>query len=320
MKYIFFAFTLLISPSFFAHAQVDLSLTENSAVIVTEPAYPEPLQTFTAKLDDYSITSVVSSISWRVNGTAIAGANNTRSITIEAGEAGEAMVVEAVLSLSGGGTMIARKEIVPLYLDLIVEPQTKTPSFYLGRGLPSIGSFVQVTALVHGDQTNASDFLYTWRVNNQVIEGGALRGKNSTLVTVPVGRVFLVTVEVSKLTGGTLIRKTVELPSVSPEILFYESNSLYGTKNKAFTSLNLIGDSATVKAEPYHLDIRTYNNPSHLEWSLNGVRSATPEGNPYEITFARSEALLGGATRAGLHVRNLNQLLQGAEAEFQINF
>ncbi len=320
MKYIFFAFTLLVLPFSFSQAQIGASLVENGASIKVEPAYPEPFTTITANLDDYSLASRVSGIVWRVNGASVPEAANQRTISLTTKGAGEETAIEAVLTLAGGGSQIIRKTIEPVYLDIIVEPQTKTPSFYLGRGLPSIGSTINVTALLNGSTNDFDSYLYTWRVNNQVVEGGAVRGNNRVSLTVPLGKVFLVTLDISTLAGGTIMRRTIELPSVEPSINFYERSTLYGTSNKAFSSFNMTGESVTIKAEPYNLDIRTYNDPEYLEWKLNGVRTTTPTGNPYEITFSRSETYLTGSTQASLHIRNLTQLLQGAEGGFEINF
>ena len=314
MKYIFFAFLLLVAPVGFSHAQVGGSIIQDGASIKTEPAYPEPASTITATLDDYSLASRVSGITWRIDGKVVAGTENDRSITLTTKTDGEETLVEAILAFGAGGSQVIRKTISPAFLDIIVEPQTKTPSFYLGRSLPSIGSTVNLTALLNGSIDNFDSYLYTWRVNNQVVEGGAVRGNNRISLTTPIGKVFLVTVDISTLTGGTIMRKTVELPSVEPTLRFYERSTLYGTSNKALTSLNMTGESVTIKAEPYHLDIRTYNNPTFLEWELNGSRTDTPTGNP------RGENFLTGSTEVGLHVRNLTELLQGTKGSFKINF
>jgi hypothetical protein len=320
MKYIVCALLLLLSPQAFSHAQIGASLVAESATIQTEPTHPAPNELVRASLDDYALANLVSSITWRVDSQTVPGSENQRSIEIQSKAVGESTMIEATIGFAGGGSQVIRKTITPLYLDIIAEPQTRVPAFYAGRGLPSVGSLVTVTALLHGTTGNPNNYLYTWRVNNQVIEGGAVRGKNKVSVTVPIGRLFLLTVDISTPDGGVIMRRTIELPSVTPELYFYEANALYGTKNTAFTNLNLIGDSVTVKAEPYHLDIRTYNNPGHLEWKLNNVRSTTPIGNPYEITFARGDVLSSGTTDASLHVRNLDDLMQGTEGGFKINF
>jgi hypothetical protein len=151
-----------------------------------------------------------------------------------------------------------------------------------------------------------------------VIEGGPLRGKNKVTMTTPLGQRFVLSVDVTNLEGETLARRTIEVMTATPEVHFYEVTSLHGIKSKAIQNgFSLISESSTIQAEPYHLDLTTYNNPGLIEWKIGGQRTPSGSTNPYQITLAR----LGvGASSIGFHVRDLNQLLQGARGEFQINF
>ena len=320
MRFLLFTFLLFVIPVSFLHAQVGLDLVSQDVTIDLEPRYPEPENTFTASLNDYSLAAEVTSINWKVDGVAIPDSKNQRTVTVKAKGAGVKMVVEATITISGGSTRVIKQNVTPLYFDIIVEPQTKTPTFYIGRSLPSIGSTVNLTALLGGNNSLPSALLYTWRINNQVIEGGTVRGKNTISIQTPPGQVFLVTVDVSTLDGVFLTRRTLELPSVNPEIIFYETSSLYGVSSRALSSFNLVGGSATIKAEPYNLDIKTYNNPDHLEWKVDGVLSNNTGGNPYEITVAKPEDGFTGTSRVNLHVRNLTTLLQGSRGDLTINF
>jgi len=317
MKFLFFIILAL--------ATIPLTITSaqtgnNEATIELEPPFPEPESTFTASLDDYSLTTQVTSITWKVNNVAVPDAKNERSITAKAGVSGQKMQIEALITLVSGGTRSIKKVITPLYLDIIIEPQTKTPAFYRGRSLPSVGSALNLTALLAGHNTPSSNLLYTWRINNTVVEGGSVRGKNRVSIITPSGQSFLISLDISTLDGSSLIKRTLLIPSVSPALHFYENSSLYGLNNQVLTTLNLIGGSATVRAEPYHLDIKTYNNPDHLEWKVDGSKTNASSNNPYEITVARPADGYSGRSTVNLHVRSLTQLLQGAKGEFQINF
>ncbi len=318
MKYVFLALVIIFTPLIFAQAQISSSLVNQVATIDLLPLYPAPGEAFTASLNDYSLSGSASSIRWEVDGEVIAAAQNTRTVSLTAKEVGESMVVSATISLSTGGTMTVRKTITPVFLDIVVEPQTRTPSFYQGRALPSIGSTINATALLEGYPTAMSDLLFTWRVNNTVIDGGSLRGKNKISFETPIGQLVLLTLDVSKTNGEVVMRKTIEVLSVRPVVYFYETSSLYGLKTKPLTSVSLIGTSASVQAEPYYLDILTYNNPELLEWEIDGNKSSESAGNPYEITVARDAGT--GVSNVNFHVRNLTQLLQGGESAFRVNY
>lgn len=319
MKYFFFALIVLLVPVSFSAAQVDTGIGSDGPSLEVEPAYPSPLTTVSISLNDYALTERVLAITWRVDGTAISEAANQRTISVLTKDAGVKTTVEAVLEFTGGVTQVVRKVLTPLYLDIIIEPQTKTPPFYIGRALPSIGSTLNLTALISGNSTPSKDLLYTWRVNRDVVDGGSLRGGNKVTAATPLGQLMLISVDVTALDGTILMRKTIEVPSVTPSLYFYEYTPLYGMSHKAIENINLVGASATVRAEPYNLDIKTYNNPDFLEWEVDGTKTATPANNPYEITLGRPGETYG-TSRINLHVRNLSQLLQGSEGDFQVTF
>ncbi len=320
MKYILIAFLLILCPLSFSSAQTDLSIANQGLDIDLKPQYPEPYSEFTASLNDYSVGNQVTGIKWRVDNAIITESNNERTITLKTKGINQKTTVEAIVTFSGGLTEIVKKTIAPTFIDIIIEPQTRTPSFYLGRSLPSIGSQINLTALVNGS-TNNSGLVYTWKLNDTTLEKGSQLGKNKITTTIPFGTASIVTLEVSNLNDGSVYKRSVQIPTISPSLLFYEINPLYGQANKPVKNLNLIGDSVTVKAEPYNLDIITYNSPDMLEWKINGYTSTQGKGSPYEVTFARENGqTLSGVSRIDFHVRNLKQLLQGAEGGFQINF
>lgn len=318
MKYVFLALVLIFTPLSFSLAQVNSSLINQEPTIELEPRFPNPNQTFTATLNDYSLASGATSITWEVDGEEVSSAQNSRSISLTAKAVGKSTVVSVTIGQSSGGTLTIRRTIAPVYLDIVLEAQTRTPAFYLGRALPSLGSTVNATAILSGYNTSQNDLLYTWRLNNTVIDGGSLRGKNSVSFEVPYGQQPLLTVDINKLNGEAVMRKTINFPSVSPTVLFYETSSLYGIKHKPITNLSLVGLSTSVQAEPYYLNLLTYNNPEFLEWKIDRTPSNQSAQNPYEITLGRDSGT--GVSEVNFHVRSLSELLQGGEGSFRVNY
>ena len=312
-------FIFLFLPIFVTHAQIGASIAEPGISIKITPTYPEPDTAFTASLDDYSSIDRVTNIAWKVDGEVIPLAANLRELNLRSKGDGQSTVIEAVVTYSTGRTQTIKQTVTPRYLDIIVEAQTKTPSFYLGRSLPSADSTVNLTAVLSNTAIANGNLLYTWRLNNTVIGGGAQRGKNKTSITTPAGTAFLIGLEVSTLTGEILARRTVSVPSVSPTLHFYEKSSLYGLSNRSVSSLNLTGDSITMQAEPYNLAIETYNLPDLVEWKINGAVVRNPNQNPYEITLTADNQTFSAST-IDFHVRNLSSLLQGARGQFKLNF
>jgi hypothetical protein len=272
----------------------------------------------TITLNDYRSGTYGSNITWVYNGNVVDEAENRRSVLVTAGVLAKETVIEAVLSKPSGGREVLRTSFTPVYLDIIIEAQTRVPEFYLGRALPSVGSMVNVTALVN-DGSIRNDLVYTWILNRQVLEGGPIRGRNQVSFTTPMGDNSILSVEVTEPNGNVLTRRSIFVPSVRPSLSFHEVSSLFGVKrNPINNELIMVGNTATIQAEPYHLDTRVYNNPDIVQWKINNSISQNQGNNPYQITFQPT----GFAQSASLNfeVRDTTKVLQGARNNIRVRF
>ncbi|MBY0309712.1 hypothetical protein K2Q16_01015 [Patescibacteria group bacterium] len=300
-----------------AYAQVSATPFLNQLQIVTDPLYPSPQSEIGVNLNDYGLAGAGGTIEWVVDGVRRSDLHNKRSFTITTGATGVPMVLEAMITPANGPRMTARNTISPTYLDLIIEAQTRVPGFYLGRALPSIGSAVNVTALINGTAVSPRDLLFRWQMNETALLGGPVQGQNQVTFTMPQGGATLGVV-VERVGGGVIASKNIFLQNAEQTVRFYEVNSLYGMAKRSAERLSLIGNSTTVRAEPFHLDIRTYNNPDIATWSSSAI-TLSQGTNPYEATIVR-QAGLTGVGAVGFHVRNENQILQGSQASLQVSY
>jgi hypothetical protein len=319
-----FLFILVILPVVSA-AQLgnfdSLTSGEQQPTITLDPRFPGPGESFTATLQDYSGTVFGSQITWRYNDVDIPDGLNKRSIELTAGAAGTSNRLVAGLRTVEERTAEVSITINPIFLDIIVEPQTRVPDWYIGRALPSYTSQVNATALLHDgtrflDQTQ---LVYSWRVNQNQIDGGTIRGGNKVSFATPRGSMPTLVVSVINLQGEMIASRALAMPSVLPELVYYEKHALYGLSQLSInSSAALIGNVLTLQAEPYFLDTRVYNQPNVAEWEINGVVTNNGSNNPYEITLSRGGA--SGRTLLNFHVRSLQEVLQGVEDRVMINF
>ncbi len=300
-------------------AQLDVQqLVNPELLLVLQPDFPRPGEPVEVTINDYSGGVYGSSITWVYNGEVIDEAENKRSVIIQTGAIGTVDRIQAILNKPSGGREVLTNTIRPVYLDLIVEPQTRVPDFYLGRSLPSIKSMVNVTALVN-DGRFRNDLVYTWRLNRVVLEGGPIRSQNQVSFEMPMGNESILSVQVTEPNGQVLARRAVFLPSVSPELRFHEVSSLYGVNPRAIDEeYAIVGNSGTLRAEPYHLDSRVYNNPDIAQWEINNRENNNTGSNPYEVTI--QQLGVSGTSNLSFHVRDTTQVLQGIESGIQIRF
>jgi hypothetical protein len=321
MSYRFWIIYILVIIPSAAFAQLDLvGLTNQETTITLNPAFPSPGELVTASLDDYSGGVYGAQIDWAYNGQLIENATNQRQVQFIAGAAGTDITIEAALDIPQGNTQYIREIISPIFMDIIIEPQTRTPDWYRGRSLPSLGAQVNATILLNdGSFIDPTTVVYTWRLNKKVLQNGPVRGGNQMSFITPRGNSMVLSVIATKLNGEVIASRAVSVNSVLPELNFYEKHTLYGMKETpTLTSSNLIGSVLTLQAEPFFLDTQVYNNPDVALWEINRIKTDNNTQNPYEITLQRTGT--NGQTAINFHVRSLQEVLQGAEERIAINF
>ncbi len=322
MKYVLLFLVLLLTPFLVINAQSspNLDYGQTQLEINLDPFFPEPESEFTATANDYGLPIQGSGMRWFINDELLSSAINQRTIKLTSGKVGELTKIKLVIDYPGGGSLSTERLVAPVFLDVIIEPQTRVPAFYKGRPLPSIESIVNLTAIVNGNAIPPASLLYTWKLNGKVLEGGSIRGRNVITFTMPQGKYATINLDIRKDSGEPIARRIFDLIKVYPNLSFYESTGFYGLKQKAVDKeVLLLGNSITLRAEPYYLDIKTFNNPDLLEWSINGVTSVNNVNNPYEVTLA-TEGGFSGKTNVDFHVRNTVQLLQGVQGGFRVSY
>lgn len=290
------------------------------ASLTATPDFPHPLQVTRISLDDYSLGLRGARIEWFVNSQPIESATDQREIQLRMGELGETSEVEARVTAPNGQVFRAERTFNPVYTDVVVEPLTLTPFFYQGRGLPIFGSQVQLTALVHTSNglIDPATHSYTWRLNNQVVQGGANRGNFKNVITIPHGRNQTISVTIENGQGRTIARQTIILPISTVDVQFYDVNTLYGISQQAIGDDDeVVRSIATYQAIPYNLDYRALDGPLHTAWEIDGVRTNRDARNPFEITINQQGT---GTARISFEVRSLQELLQGDDHQVTVRF
>ena len=285
--------------------------------LTVEPDFPRPGEVVTVSVTSGS-QFVDADLVWRINGEVVSEANNRRELEYVAGDLGETDRIQLNIVSDRGGSQNLVADVVPTYVDIVLEPQTRVPGFYQGRAVPSVGSQINATALVNnGTLLEGSDHVYTWEVNGNVLEGGPIRGTNKVSFDTPRGSRITLVVTVTDRSGTLVARDGFYFKSVKPQMEFYETNALYGQSPIAVGRDLVLADSAaTITAEPYYLDIRTFNNPDIVEWEINNDAQPPAGGNPYQITIQKVDA--GGTARVSFHVRSTTELLQGVEERINV--
>lgn len=314
LSYLLLYVLIFAVTPFFCFAQ----LSDTGLTLGVQPLFPEANQIFTVKLA--GDTQNRTALSWFINGVEQIAYKNRTTLTTQAGEIGVVQNITAKVTLQSGDIIDVKHTVTSNRVDLLVEADTVVPPFYKGRSLPSSGSNVQATALVFTKpQQPQNAFVYVWKLNGQIQNGGGVLGDNTFSFTPSFEDRATLEVSVLGKDGVVIAQDSQIIPIVKPELVFYEKNPLRG---QLFTALKdaylFIGDEITVRAEGYFMSKNLLGTTILREWKVNNKVVQSDEAEPNELTLHNEGKT--GSSKVSFHVRNLSQLLQGVERSITINF
>lgn len=156
---------------------------------------------------------------------------------------------------------------------------TSVPLIYKGKNLPSHNSYIRVGADFIGEiDEKKENLIFKWFLDDDYNHFSSGKGvdKFNFLAEKNPGEIYNVKVEIFKENKIKrqqilLAASNINIPIISPEIIFYESNAF-----NAFPKTVSIkpGETIDIKAEPYFFNIS--NSDLKYEWKIDG-KSAKPE-------------------------------------------
>lgn len=309
-------FVCLIPVHTGAQSLVDV----DSVTISTAPLAPEPNTETTVSLNAYTYDTVGATIVWFIDGIEHAEARNKRELELTTKAIGEVTDITVSIRLRNGQTLSATHEIVPSRVDVVLEADTLVPRFYQGRALPSTGSTIRAIAIPHtASGASPQQFTYQWKLDNKVLYNGPVTGINTAEFKTGISRNQTLRVDVLNNDGVVVAAKTIIIPQTKPRIIFYEENPLRGSNNIALQSPHILTtDETSVRAEPYYMNADIFSVDPLLEWEVDSKTIDNPSTDPQYITLRKTG--LGGRAKINFHIRNLQELTQGVEDSFVINF
>lgn len=288
--------------------------------LIADPEFPLPHTETTVTIDDYSLDTVGSNITWYVDGVEQPNARNERSLKLISGKLGEKSVVKVALSRANTSVLSTTLTIVPTQIDIILEANTYVPPFYAGRALPTRDSMMRATAVVN-DGTGTADnaYVYQWSIGPTVLFGGKTKGKRTVDLEMPHYDDVLLFVEVFSAEGEMLGRSAITLLATEPELHFYEHSPLRGLREREILSpYKLIGEETTIYGEPYFVDSRIKEDDAIFTWKINYENAAHDADVPNALTLRHVGG--GGESLVGFSVETKKRMPQFVESALRLIF
>ena len=291
------------------------------------PQSPGPNTDVSVGIQSFIYDLNSSNIKWSVNGGVVKEGVGEKSISFSTGNLGEVYNISVSARTSSGILFSKQTTIRPAIVDIIWETDGYVPPFYKGKRLYSPESKITVVAITNfidsnGVAVSRDNAVYNWSNNKDPLVRFSGFGKKSLSVT---GSLFENTetfsLTVNSSDGGFSAKGDIAIPAISPGIVFYENNPLYGILyNSAITGgVNMRGDEMTVLAVPYFFSGTSGNNFGlNFNWLMNGGEVRPTEASD-QITLRR-EGGASGRANLSLTVRNKDKILQASTAQISISF
>lgn len=317
----------LFSISFFAQAQ--FSGVGEAVSFSVVPSSPRANQLVTVSIESFSIDlDKADRITWLVDGEILAQKAGVKEIRFRTGKLGSRSKVEVVVESAQSGTIRESITIRPTEVNLLWEASSYTPPFYAGKALPGSDAEITITAIPEfinssGRALSSRDLIFIWEKDGKVLGSLSGRGKNTLKTLGPkISRTSRIDVDVTSADGILQGKGTTFVSAVSPKIVFYENNTIFGARyeraiNNDFTLLN---EEIKITAYPYFF---SSNNrvvqSSNYEWRVDGsLVDSTPEDKSSIVLRQVGEG--EGSAIVSLSIENRNKILQFAENSFNMLF
>lgn len=291
--------------------------------LTINPENPSPEESVTAGVQSYSTDLNVADISWFVNNSLIKRGIGAKNVSFSLGKAGSETNVSVVIQSQEGFILEESLSINPVRVTLTWEADTYTPPFYKGKALNSHQGSYRVIAIPefinsNGTRTEASQLVYKWKQNSNVLATASGYGKQTLeLEGGVITRPFTISVEVTKPDSSIKGFSTTNVSSIEPKLLIYEESPAYGIRfaKSLDQTFNLSREEATLVAVPYFFSVQ---NPEELKytWLMNS-RELDKKGSG--VTF-RNETGASGVSRLSVKVENVLKFLQFGSQNTSIQF
>ncbi len=311
-------FLISLVQTSIVHAQL-VPISIDGIDFVINPENPRPRDTVTIRAESYSSDLPSSSFVWSVNGKVYKQGIGEYSIDVIVPEIGNVVTIKARIQDTKGKIVEKNIEIRPSLVDIVWESQSYKPPFYKGKNNISYDDQVRLIAvpqLSHGGVSliDPKTLVYHWKMGGKDIDGGVGYGTQSVII--PMGNIpkdIEIQVEVATRDGLVEGSASTILKPASPSVVFYEESSLYGPLfNKALVNkVPLKNSEMKVIATPFGFTINKNRNDVSYIWSINSVDQEDLAGNKSVTIRAKGDT--EGSSLINLRMRNVEQILQGAE-------
>lgn len=300
----------LFTSAQFGEAPQDLTIT-------TQPKYPGPGETVTARAISYSFDLTRATFTWYKDGTVIASGKGKTTITFQTGVVGSHTAVRLVVISQTGEEFSTNLILHSNTVTLLWSVNTHTPPGYRGKAIPTQSSIIQVAAIpvftINNTKANSKNLYYEWEMDGKVLSNLSGKGRDTARInlTSNPGLPHELQVTVSDEASTSVQQKRLILVAREKQLLFYELDPLRGPRYQHEISKDFelaSGQETQIVAVPLF-------TPQHIipnlraTWNING--KSTGEGSGSRPLVLRYTTQRGASA-----TQNISLDLKSEQSEF----
>jgi hypothetical protein len=286
--------------------------------IRTTPEAPGPDTPVSIKLESYVVDLTTSKIVWFINKKPVLEDVGAMTYQFTTGEMGTASVIEVLITTSPGKEFKETLTIRPATVDLLWQANTHVPPFYKGKALPTHRSTIRAVALPQfnpGQVTPPHTQAYEWTLN---LSTGLGKGTGMNKVSFEAGMArsgVTIRVKASSQDGTSKAIRTLTIPSVPPEVIFYEDSPVFGPKyNRALPNTFKTKEAEfMIHAVPYFFSTIDHDLGNLVyQWTIDRQQLHLPPGTNKDMTLLKTETESSDGHQVYLKVQNAKRVTQDA--------
>lgn len=300
----------------------EISVADTDITATTFPDNPEPYQTVSIKLTSYATDLNKAFIEWRIGSGIVLSGYGKTNYSFDAGGPNTTTTFTVRITPAGGDKITKIISINPSEIEIVWEGlDSYAPPFYKGKSFATSGSTIRAVAIANTSATKKGkgSIVYTWKLNDTTKPNASGYNKDSyTFTNSELDTTNKVTVTASSIDGSYEATKTVTIPIIKPQLVFYKKSPTEGVlyTNALGDETTMTEDEMTIVAEPYYLASKGNENDFTYGWKINGDSIDTPSKKT-ELTVHPTEK--GGYATIDATFENLNLLFQNVTGKLKIN-
>lgn len=306
----------------FSQGVGEIGIQDSDISINITPENPEPYQDIKIRLTSYATDLNKALIEWQSGSNIVLSGIGRTNYSFKALGPNTVTTLSVIITPSGSLDKITRQIVInPSEIDILWESvDGYTPAFYRGKSFASAESLIKAVAISNTStqRSGKGNIVYTWKNNGNTVAGSSGYNKDSYIfANSELNKNEEVSVAASSVDESYSAAKTIKIPIVRPEIVFYEKSPTEGIlyNNSLKNNTVVIGDEMTIVAVPYFLAVKGNEGKFSYKWKINDEDIATPSKKT-ELTIR--PASRGGYATIGLSLENLSTFFQKVSGQLKL--